>query len=99
MKKLSIILCLLLAGCASVFSDPYEFETTHIRETRIIKWIVVDNADYHCKNLMQIKSFDMRVIACASFNEIYCTIYTESVLNHNTVGHEIRHCFQGAWHD
>lgn len=42
-----------------------------------------------------------RPMACAFWNvkRRECTVITPEVTGYNYVGHEIRHCFEGAFHD
>jgi hypothetical protein len=42
-----------------------------------------------------------RPMACAYWNVLRkeCTVITPEVTGYNYVGHEVRHCFEGAFHD
>lgn len=42
-----------------------------------------------------------RPMACAFWNvkRRECTVVTPEVTGYNYVGHELRHCFEGAFHD
>lgn len=42
-----------------------------------------------------------RPMACAYWNvkRKECTVITPEVTGYNYVGHEVRHCFEGAFHD
>ena len=47
-----------------------------------------------------IENDDLEVVACAVFVEgdKTCTIITGEFTSLATVGHEVRHCFEGLWH-
>ena len=68
-----------------------------------VKWMIVNDADSWCRPFVKSKpGYRYYVIeACALvFSEKQkCIIITKPVLTMETFGHELRHCFEGAWHD
>lgn len=64
-----------------------------------ISWTVVDNAAIVCNAMMHKKAYDPTIKACAWRSGIVCEITTERNLDLAILGHEIRHCYEGKWHD
>ena len=111
MKKALIVL-LMFVGTVHAnerFSTSSNFVTTST-----IKWVQVDNVfeacDTESKNRgnggfarlgsgqkMDGCSFWSRPTA-SNPNTNICTIITGKTTDHETVGHEVRHCFQGSFH-
>jgi len=100
MKRYSYLLLLLLTGCASVSSDLFEAVSSEQRLTNktVVTWELVDDIDTFCKKRNDSISKDQTVLACAIPTKQYCKIYTASATSMSALGHEIRHCFEGAWH-
>jgi len=46
----------------------------------------------------QIKPAYVNPMACSFWTKTYCVIIVGEKTNLDTLGHEIRHCFQGHWH-
>jgi len=110
MKKAIIIataLSFIFASSAvagpSVSSDPRKIYdlTKGTNRTMTITWTVVDNPLVECnKESKRVGNggFAYTVQACAFWTKTHCTIITGKADNHDTIGHEFRHCFQGDWH-
>ena len=111
MKKALIVLLMLVgsAHASERFSTDANFVTTST-----IKWVQVSNVfeacDAESKNRgnggfarlgagqkMDGCSFWSRPNA-SDANSNICTIITARKTDHETVGHEVRHCFQGNFH-
>ena len=64
-------------------------------------WKVVDNptkaCDIESRNVGN-GGFGYQVQACSFWTKDTCTIITARKTSMHTVGHEMRHCFQGDWH-
>jgi hypothetical protein len=106
MKNIILSAALLLPNLAWSYDDnPYTpFDATKkLRETSIITWRTVDDVQKACNN-ERIKAggqkFNQAITACAVFyfNNNTCTIITGKKTNMHALGHEVRHCFQGHWH-
>lgn len=91
---------LFLTGCASVPFDSFEALNSAQRLTNktVVTWEVVDDIDTFCKKRNDSISKDQTVLACAIPTKQYCKIYTSSATSMSALGHEVRHCFEGAWH-
>jgi hypothetical protein len=66
-----------------------------------VSWLVVDNVQRTCERESHkrgLGGFGYGVDACSFWNASTCTIVTSTQPTMHQVGHEIRHCFQGAFH-
>jgi hypothetical protein len=97
MKSLLLILLstmLLLTGCAS-------FEERPVKEgmdTRVVSLQRTYQAQEQCERAGANAAPGWKVVACAKFNQIQCTIIMRPDATDETLGHEARHCFDGSWH-
>jgi hypothetical protein len=64
-----------------------------------ITWLPVDDIRQACQVAYYKKRVPDNVVACAQRSGIVCTIYTQRNLDLAILGHEIRHCYEGGWHD
>lgn len=66
-----------------------------------VHWVQVDNVKKACDEVSS-KPFLHPVLACANFSSYFffnvCSIYSHKNLQMWTLGHEMRHCFQGHFH-
>jgi hypothetical protein len=101
MKSILAIALVMLSGCAtSQTPNPaynIQFEAQPNLPEKTIRWVVVENVSAVCQNKIPALS-GQRILACSEYNNRSCTIYTGRVTDMAIVGHEIRHCFEGAWH-
>ena len=83
------------------------FDATHNMTNKVsVEWIQVKDIQKTCDELSQEKvnkKFGYAVEACSTWDEesdgsYSCKIYTEKKTNIATLGHEMKHCFQGNWH-
>ena len=93
MKNIIILwITILLAGCASV--DP------HLKTSSTnVKWVLKDDINTWCRNLTD-GSFLITYHGCARWKKDFssCIIYTSKKTNNFVLGHELRHCFEGHFH-
>lgn len=98
MKALVFLFLLVLSGCKTISeSFTADLKTTSIE----IEWIVVEDANAFCNKTKNIRvTWFESITACAEWRLDFskCTIYTNKELTHSTLGHEIRHCFEGSFH-
>ena len=98
MKKLTLIITLLFTcGISHAQSYNIQFEAQPNLPEKSIRWVVVENVSAVCQNKIPALS-GQRILACSEYNNRACTIYTGRTTDMAIVGHEIRHCFEGAWH-
>jgi len=68
----------------------------------VIRWVIVLDPDAECRALRGDFSRDSgrgKIRACAKWTSKSCTIYTAPETSHAILGHELRHCFEGHFHD
>ena len=103
MKAITASLCAaLLSGCSSMLTIPKEgmFEAKPKAGEMRITWVAVANSTAMCKKLFPESMHHYPIIpACAGWNELQCVIVTGITTNHQVLGHEVRHCFEGNFHD
>lgn len=70
----------------------------------IVSWQVVNDVPQVCAQAAAIRGiraqYNPHMIACALThrNGTACIIFTQKKLSLAVLGHELRHCFEGAWH-
>lgn len=102
---------LFLTGCETTTMRPPQVDTVRFTPMpdpkRVIsqpkvKYLVRQDGHEYCA---RITGFPVtptsKPMACAFWNvrRKECTIVTPLVTGYNYVGHELRHCFEGAFHD
>lgn len=68
----------------------------------VIRWVTVPDPDAECRALQGDFSRDSsrgKIRACAKWTSKTCTIITGAETSHALLGHELRHCFEGKFHD
>ena len=63
-----------------------------------VEWIVTDRLDEMCQGFASL-SQGRKYVACTKFNDAICIVYTSPNLTLAELGHEMRHCFEGHWHN
>jgi hypothetical protein len=67
-----------------------------------VRWIPVDNVQKACDE-EKGTPYLTPVLACASYKNYFlfhiCSIYSSKELTMWILGHEMRHCFQGSFHN
>ena len=93
-----------MAQASPVSDDPRKmYDVTKGTNRSVqVEWRTVDNPLQVCnresKNFGN-GGFAYAVQACAFWWDNRCIIITGKKTDHDTIGHEIRHCFQGDWHE
>lgn len=105
MKNLLIILA-LISNSAIAESPSAMFSTNdNFTNKTTVRWIQVKDIQAECdrrKSQLGTGPYAYKVSACSIWSKTVfgndeCTIITEKNTNMHTIGHELRHCFQGAW--
>jgi hypothetical protein len=81
--------------------EPLPPEKRQLNEPKV-KFLARKDGYEFCSRITGIPiSFASRPMACAFWNikRNECTVVTPEVTGINYVGHELRHCFEGAFHD
>ncbi len=86
---------------ASRTSADEAFEANPKTTPSVIRWVVSEDPDSECRQVSGQKLQDRRGVirACAVYTAKTCTIITGSETSHAILGHELRHCFEGRFHD
>jgi hypothetical protein len=94
--KSYVYVALLLVGCSTFTAKPYE---ERITETTIVTWFTLDDAESECIKAGVKDPGPLGVIfGCAIYNKKSCKIVTGKTTTMETLGHELRHCFEGKFH-
>ena len=86
---------------ASRTSADEAFEANPKATPSVIRWVVSADPDSECRQASGQKLQDRRGVirACAVYSSKSCTIITGVETSHAILGHELRHCFEGRFHD
>lgn len=97
----AILIATVMGFAAPAWSHDFNqsFTAQKQYEEMRITWHVVDNVPQACATAFYNKPFREDVVACAVRSGIVCDVYTAKKLDLAILGHEIRHCFDGNWHD
>ena len=111
MKILVLILYLLSfklmaepnAPAYQPWDDPFEkFNATNtITSQTLVIWKRVDNVIDGCNaesKRLGVAKIPYKMQACSFWTKSTCTIITGKNKTQHSLGHELRHCFQGYWH-
>ena len=103
---LAILAAVALTGCATKLSIPAEESFTPKPKFQGVKitWVSSEKPAEECKRLFpSYGGFHPHTVACAGWNHQStpktCTIVTGKDTTSQVLGHEIRHCFEGSFHD
>jgi hypothetical protein len=106
MKKALLILTLLSSSAFAYYEDPHqEFDMTrNISNNMVITFKQTTDINKACAAESKRRGanpLNFKVDACSFWNDPHteCTIITELTANFHTIGHEIRHCLQGQYHN
>ena len=85
------------------WDDPkVEFDASQtITDKTVVIWKRVDNVQAGCNaesKRQGVATIAYRVKACSFYTKNTCTIITGKKTTQHSLGHELRHCFQGIWH-
>jgi hypothetical protein len=102
-KTFLLLLALVATGCQMVMHIPHElaFEAKPVMNDVQIKWISATDPTKECKRLFPDSMSSYRIIAaCAGWDQTTntCVVVTGSQTSHQVLGHEVRHCFEGNFH-
>jgi hypothetical protein len=108
MKKLIAVILLLTTTCVFAYDDnPTALFDASQKNTNqsLITWRTVDDVLGECNRenkRLGISTFGYAVLACSFWErkngQDVCTIITGKQTSMHSIGHEMRHCFQGKWH-
>jgi hypothetical protein len=106
MKQILAVFLMALSMQASASgSYDLDFEAQDQYQDVRIAWYVVQDVPQTCAMAGALKGartrYNPNMIACAVrfLDGQACVIYTAKKLSLAVLGHEVRHCFEGAWHE
>ena len=73
----------------------------NVTDNKQIIWRHTDNVQKECEaesNKRRLGGFGFALHACSFWDSTTCTIITAQQVTMHTLGHEVRHCFQGNFH-
>jgi hypothetical protein len=103
-RTIATILAMIAITAHASGSHDLEFVAQDRYEDVRIAWYVVQDVPQTCAMAGALKGartrYNPNIIACAVrfLDGQACVIYTARRLSLAVLGHEIRHCFEGAWH-
>ena len=111
-KSKPFVLVFLLIFALEVESEPLipqswddpnaKFNATNtITNQTIVTWKRVDNVIEGCtaeSKKLGVAVIKTPILACSFWTKTSCTIITGKTTTQHSLGHELRHCFQGDWH-
>ena len=77
--------------------DDLVFKTQPKHVQKYIQWIIVEDMEQACYGKPKNPG-DGELRGCAKFTPKTCVIYTKRITSLANLGHEMRHCYEGAWH-
>jgi len=110
MKKAILVVAMLVTtNVFAYYENPHQqFDmTNNMTNKTTITFRQVDNVTAECERESRRRGqggFGYAVDACSFWNgnrllgSDECVIITPKTANFHTIGHEVRHCLQGAWH-
>ena len=105
MKYLVALLAVWSFSAGASGSHDLEFTAKERYDDVTVAWIVSDDVTQTCNMAMALSGakvkYNKNILACAVVYRASktCVIYTAQKLTLAVLGHELRHCFEGAWHD
>jgi hypothetical protein len=103
--RLPVILLGLFLSVSAVRADvllPGEddliFKTQPKHVQKYIQWIIVEDLEQACFGKPKNPG-DGELRGCAKSTPKTCVIYTKRITSLANLGHEMRHCFEGYWHE
>jgi len=90
-------IALLLIGCGNFTVKPYE---ERITEATTVTWLAFDEVEKECiKAGVKDPGPFRNILGCAIYDRKRCRIITGKTTSMETLGHELRHCFEGKFHE
>ncbi len=98
MKK--TVLALMLIPTLAFAQERFDASRNFTKQSTIT-WVYADNVTEAC-NRERVKrgfpTFKEPSMACSFWTDNTCYIITARNTDHDTIGHEVRHCFAGKFH-
>ena len=96
MKNIPMLLaCILCAGCAGTFDDPSAFTANPKYPVVTVTWVIAADPQKACG--VDVGKGKV-LLGCAIYSGTMCKIITSRNTTMEILGHELRHCFEGQFH-
>ena len=105
----SALVLINLSACVSISAkemEPFSAKPVSARMMSqvLLSWELRDDVSAYCAKEMKLdmeKAFFTPPQACAYWNKRTreCVVVTSPTTTHMVLGHEVRHCFEGHFHD
>ena len=104
MKLILTLLVVALTGCGATMppvpaapaNHNIAFTATDKHVEKLVNWVAVDDINAVCQQFIEKGK---KILGCSRFTNSKCTVYTGRNTDLAILGHEIRHCFEGHWHN
>ena len=94
---IACFIALLLIGCSSFTAKPYDERVTQVST---VTWLTFDDVEKECiKAGVEEPGPFKHILGCAIYNKKRCKIITAKTTSMEILGHELRHCFEGKFHE
>ena len=106
MKK-ALAVALMFSTSVAIAETPMDMftATNNMTDKTEVTWVQVDNIQATCESESKKRGFGgfgVPMEGCSFWDKKVtghtCVIITQKKVNYWTLGHELRHCFQGAFH-
>lgn len=107
MKRILSSIALTVLSAATFAESPYDKFSSdkNISRKTSVEWYAVSNVQEVCESenkQMNGHGYGFKVDGCSRWHHSVfsdsCVIYTHLKTDYWTLGHELRHCFQGKFH-
>ena len=104
---LAVFLSVFLVSANASGNHDLWFDAKGNNQEVRVNWILADDVTQTCNMMVRLHNpkftYNANVKACATIarskDVVICDIYTSRKTSLAILGHEARHCFEGAWHD
>lgn len=103
MKSVLFFLLLISQAASAAWDNaekPFNATKNEFKSVKLT-WVYVEDVQKACKDEFKkngLVKLTYAVDACSIWQGNNCLIITKRNPTIGDVGHEVRHCFQGAWH-
>ena len=92
-----LIAFFLLTGCSHFTAQPTDERVT---QGTVVTWVTVDDVDETCRSIGAADpGLFRKIYGCAKYTKSTCRIFTAKITSMEILGHELRHCFEGKFHN
>ena len=94
---LTLVIFFLLTGCSHFTAKS---NNERVTQATVVTWTTVDNIDETCKSMGSLDpGLFHQINGCVKYTRHTCRIFTAKLTSMEILGHELRHCFEGKFHN